>query len=239
MPAMLVMRRPHARTRQVHGGAHAEVRAVRLQPAVGGAMRRCVQLAQEGPAVSSLLPAPSRQRGAAVDAVHAQRVDRSEQRLAVVVAGPALVAISCLSSAIERSSLSRLALKVTSLMRSRCPGVVGTPLAQRGVDLHQQQVVGRALGDQRQQRRVAGVAAVPVGLAVDLHRLEQQRQAGRGQHHVGVSSACGRCAAAAAHVVAAMKSRTLWQRRTRSKSTVSARMSRSGFRFSGLSWYGE
>jgi multidrug efflux pump subunit AcrA (membrane-fusion protein) len=53
-------------------------------------------------------------------------------------------------------------------------------LSQARVDLDQQQVVGRALGDQRHQRRVAGVAAVPVGLAVDLDRLEHERQAGGG-----------------------------------------------------------
>ena len=57
--------------------------------------------------------------------------------------------------------------------------------ATRRVDLHKQEVVCRAFGDERQQRRVAEVAAVPVGLAVDLDRPKQQRQAGRRHHRVG------------------------------------------------------
>jgi short chain dehydrogenase len=37
----------------------------------------------------------------------------------------------------------------------------------------------------RRQRRIAGVATVPVVLAFDLHRLVDLRQGGRGQQHVG------------------------------------------------------
>ena len=56
-------------------------------------------------------------------------------------------------------------------------------VAQR-VDLHQQDVARAAQLHQRRQRGVAGVAAVPVGAAVDLRRLEQHRQAGRGHHRL-------------------------------------------------------
>jgi hypothetical protein len=49
---------------------------------------------------------------------------------------------------------------------------------------HEQDPAAAELG-QLQDRRVAAVAAVPVGLAVDLDRVVQLRQAGRGQHHVG------------------------------------------------------
>jgi len=52
------------------------------------------------------------------------------------------------------------------------------------VDLDENRVVRRAFAHQRRDRRVAGVAAVPIGLAVDLHRLEQGRQAGRGEQRV-------------------------------------------------------
>ena len=59
------------------------------------------------------------------------------------------------------------------------------PLALHRVDVHDHHVAAVAVVDQREDRRVAHVAAVPVGLAVDLDRLEQERQAGRGQHRVG------------------------------------------------------
>ena len=57
--------------------------------------------------------------------------------------------------------------------------------ARQRIDVHDHHVGRGAFVDQRKDRRVAHVAAVPVGLAVDLHRLEQERQAGRGHHRVG------------------------------------------------------
>ena len=54
-----------------------------------------------------------------------------------------------------------------------------------GVDLHQQDVVGGGFVEQREQRRVADIAAVPIGLAVDLHRRKDGGQAGRRQHVIG------------------------------------------------------
>ena len=62
----------------------------------------------------------------------------------------------------------------------------GRVLARERVDLHEQQVAGVAAADQRRQRRVGRVAAVPVRLPVDLHGLEQRGQAGRGQHRARV-----------------------------------------------------
>ena len=38
----------------------------------------------------------------------------------------------------------------------------------------------RKLGD----RRVGGVAAIPIGAAVDFHRLEQMRQTGGGEENI-------------------------------------------------------
>ena len=53
-----------------------------------------------------------------------------------------------------------------------------------GVDLHDQHVLGPGRIEKRQHRRVAAVAAIPVRHAVNLHRLEQQRQAGRRHHRL-------------------------------------------------------
>ena len=52
------------------------------------------------------------------------------------------------------------------------------------VDLDQDDITGFAFIDQRKERRVAHVAAVPIGLAVDFDSLEKERQAGRGHHAV-------------------------------------------------------
>src|SRR6202521_3804537 len=50
------------------------------------------------------------------------------------------------------------------------------------IGLHQQNVVGARGAEQRKQRRIADVAAVPVGLALDLDGVEEEREA-RGRHH--------------------------------------------------------
>jgi hypothetical protein len=57
-------------------------------------------------------------------------------------------------------------------------------LALQRVDPHQHDVRGRAAVDQGPDRRVAHAAAVPVRVAVDLHRLVEVRQAGRGERRV-------------------------------------------------------
>ena len=53
------------------------------------------------------------------------------------------------------------------------------------VDGNENRVLRFALADERGQRRIAGIAAVPIGLAVDLDRLEHRRQTGRGEQDVG------------------------------------------------------
>ena len=63
--------------------------------------------------------------------------------------------------------------------------------AKQRVDLDQQQVERTAVVDERKQRRVAGVATVPIRLAVDLHRLKDERQAGRGQQRVQAQFGAG------------------------------------------------
>ena len=52
------------------------------------------------------------------------------------------------------------------------------------IDRDQDRVARLGFADQRRQGRIAGIAAVPIGLAVDLDRLEHRRQAGRGEQHV-------------------------------------------------------
>jgi hypothetical protein len=85
-----------------------------------------------------------------------------------------------------RISRSKVALKVISLRRFWISfGVFGNALALDRVDLHQQDIVGAGAVKQRVQRRIAHVAAIPVGHAVDFDRLEHGRQAGRGHDMVG------------------------------------------------------
>ncbi len=58
-------------------------------------------------------------------------------------------------------------------------------LATQRVDVHDDDVAGLAVIDQRKKCGIAHVAAVPIGLALDLHGLEQERQAGGGERAVG------------------------------------------------------
>src|SRR6202022_3870520 len=53
------------------------------------------------------------------------------------------------------------------------------------IDLHQDGVVGITFAHQRRKGGIAGVAAIPIGLALDLDRLEHGRQTGRGQENIG------------------------------------------------------
>ena len=62
--------------------------------------------------------------------------------------------------------------------------VLGVSCALDRIDLHDQYVGGFGLVEQRKQRRIAHVAAVPIGHAGDLDRLKQERQAGRGHHMI-------------------------------------------------------
>src|SRR5215471_10644770 len=53
------------------------------------------------------------------------------------------------------------------------------------VDGDEKRVVRVALAHERRDRRVAGVAAIPIGRAIDLDRTEERRQAGGGEQDVG------------------------------------------------------
>jgi hypothetical protein len=53
------------------------------------------------------------------------------------------------------------------------------------VDRNENRVLRFALADEWGQRRIARIAAVPIGLAVDLDRLEHRRQTGGGEQDVG------------------------------------------------------
>ena len=58
------------------------------------------------------------------------------------------------------------------------------PRALYRIDRNQNRVLRFALPNERGQRRIAGIAAVPIGLAVDLDRLEHRRQTGRGEQNI-------------------------------------------------------
>ncbi|MNE32284.1 hypothetical protein D3C80_1258890 [compost metagenome] len=58
-------------------------------------------------------------------------------------------------------------------------------VADEGVERQQQDIVRRVGVEQRPQRRIGQIAAVPIGLTLDLYSLEQVGQAGRGQQDVG------------------------------------------------------
>jgi hypothetical protein len=84
---------------------------------------------------------------------------------------------SFISGELKEISLSRL--RISFAVRGRL-----RPFAR--IDLHQNGVVRVAFAHQRRQRRITGIAAVPVRFAVDLDRMEHGRQAGRGKQDVGV-----------------------------------------------------
>src|SRR5262249_35735949 len=54
-----------------------------------------------------------------------------------------------------------------------------------GIDLHQDGIAGVALTNERGHGGIARVPAVPVGVTVDLDRLEERWQAGRRKQDVG------------------------------------------------------
>ena len=92
-----------------------------------------------------------------------------------------------------------------------------------GVDHDEQHVGGGAVVDDRKDRRVAHIAAVPEIFAVDLDRLEHRGNAGRGDH--GVERRCRRCSNTRSRLVKTLlahtKSLTLSERLSASKSICS------------------
>jgi len=53
------------------------------------------------------------------------------------------------------------------------------------IDLHDDDVFGAGFIEERPERRIAGIAAIPIGRAGDLDSLEQTRQAGRSHDVIG------------------------------------------------------
>ncbi len=89
-----------------------------------------------------------------------------------------------MTKAIARISRISEELKLISLIRFKISVAVLGTLVARSIGLMWTITTSRAVAavDQREDRRIAHVAAVPIVLAVDLDRLEQERQAGRGEH---------------------------------------------------------
>src|SRR5215204_1505666 len=101
---------------------------------------------------------------AAVDAVHVDALVLVLRKLALV--DEPADEIDGAQLAQQRAVEADLGETVLDLMR----GARRLPPLDR-VDLDQHDVVRASLVEQREQRRVAGVAAVPIGLAADLDRL--------------------------------------------------------------------
>src|SRR5262249_59444083 len=53
------------------------------------------------------------------------------------------------------------------------------------VDGDEKRVLRRAVAYERRDRRVAGVTAIPIRLAIDLYRMEESRQAGGRKQNIG------------------------------------------------------
>lgn len=163
---------------EIEGGALSQLVEVLLQPQVGPAAALAieardevplgVELARGGELFNLLLGMDQMQAHGAV-ALHLQSfgVDQLLQQLN---------AAQLLDQAGIEGDLVNAVDDV--------PGAIWQLLAHQRIDLNDHQVLAVHVVDQRKQRRIATVAAVPVGLAVDLHRWEHERQAGRGHHRI-------------------------------------------------------
>src|SRR5262249_35556054 len=89
------------------------------------------------------------------------------------------------SKAIMRNSFSNTALNETSLSRlrmSRGGTWQSRPLDR--IDLNENRILRVTFPHQRRDRRIAGIAAVPIAFAIDLDRLKQRGEARRRKQHV-------------------------------------------------------
>ena len=107
-------------------------------------------------------------------------------------------------------------------------------------DVNDRDIAGVAAIDQREDGRIGRVAAVPVMLAIDLNRLEQEREAGGSQHRLGADlRPLEYLDLPVRTLVAARNTRTgAVGFCSSSKSTLAASALRSGFRLSGFNSYG-
>ena len=96
---------------------------------------------------------------------------------------------TCRSRAIMRSSFRATALKDTSFKRSRISEAErGTPSRSIGFIGTENGILRLALPDERRDRGIARIAAVPVGFAVDLDGLEHRGQTSRGEQNLRCNS---------------------------------------------------
>ena len=148
---------------------------VALEPALGRGAAQFKQLFQRG-ALRRYLAGRRHvgQRAAAVDAVHVDGF----QALARHAVRHQLVQQRDAAHLRDQAGVEGQIVRAVGDFgrRGRTAG------ALERVDLHQQHVAGFAHLQQRADGGVGRVAAVPIGLAVDLGRLKQLRQAGRGHH---------------------------------------------------------
>ena len=180
---------------EVEGRAHADVGAVRRgrTPRPRGGPRRA---AWSGTAHSALSFEDSPSRSMMSPWMRWMRIPAQR------APSPPPASTTWRSTAIMRSSFEQHGVERDLVHPAGDVAGAARRLAPLGgVDLDEEGVLRVAFAHQRRQRRVAAEAAVPVGLAVDLDRLEHRRQAGRGEEHVGRDLVLAEDAAAAgAHV---------------------------------------
>ena len=163
--------------RQIDRRALSDGIAVLRQPALGGARADLAQMAQKVGMVVHLARCAERAERFVADAVDKKT---SEPR----IRRPRLHQVL---EERDRRHLPHEAGVEADLADAVDDGACGPRHfgAHDRVDADHDQVARFRTEVKRRQRRIAGVAAVPVVLAVDLHRLVDLRQGGRGEQHVG------------------------------------------------------
>ena len=108
------------------------------------------------------------------------------------------------------------------------PGGSWRARALDGVDLHENCIVRLTFPHQRRDRGVAGIAAVPIVVALDFDGLEHGRQTGGGEQDIGVISRLRNTRPWPVRTFVAVTNSLIGARPSRSKSMHSARICRSG-----------
>src|SRR5262245_11458397 len=178
MPIMPIASDAFQELVEIEGGAPAEILEMLLQECVGGAPPLLAQHAQKAPFGVELGGVAERDHHVAGNAVDAH------------VRPPGMLGIVGLRDLAQQRDHAQLLQQhgVERDLVEPVENVAGGARRARSldrIDLHDDGVAAAAFPHQRRDGGVAGIAAVPVALAVDLDRLEQRGQAGRREQHVG------------------------------------------------------
>src|SRR5580692_5647549 len=168
---------------QIHGALDADIVEMLVQETARGALAADVQHVEE--IVIGRKLAESVEMGAEAIEHDAMHIDaailpgpRAARQLALVdQAGDEIDgAVFADQRGIERDFVDA----IHDLAR-RCRRL----LPHQRIDLYHHHVLGRGGAEKREDDRIAEIAAVPIGHAVDLDGAEQERQASRGHHRIG------------------------------------------------------